>query len=163
MYTYISTKPSEDHRHIWDEFRWGGGGGLAEVSCPNICSIACWKIEWFCPNIAWLFENSVAPPPPPPRPMLVRLWCEDVSMVVTAECDLSLYEDFLHCLLDKTAILPSTVNWLHSFNARIYILSKQYDLLHPSQALSTPHSLTQNHSNCEKNNQYQKYKNLAIS
>ena len=55
------------------------GGGGAEVSCPNIFSIACTKIKWFCPNITWfffarklLFENSrgaAAPPPPPPPPV----------------------------------------------------------------------------------------------
>ena len=36
--------------YIRDEFRSGGGGG-AEVSCPNIFSIACTKIKCFCPNI----------------------------------------------------------------------------------------------------------------
>ena len=34
---------------VRDQFRLGGGG--AEVSCPNILSIACSKIKWFCPNI----------------------------------------------------------------------------------------------------------------
>ena len=27
----------------------------AEVSCPNILSIDCPKIKWFCPNITWFF------------------------------------------------------------------------------------------------------------
>ena len=29
----------------------------AEVSCPNIFSIACPKIKWFCPNITWFFAR----------------------------------------------------------------------------------------------------------
>ena len=33
----------------------------AEFSCPNIFSIACPKIKWFCPNITWF----PLPPPPP--------------------------------------------------------------------------------------------------
>ena len=50
----------------------------AEVSCPHILSIACPKINWFCPNITWFFflpENGYLkisrglqpPAPPPPR------------------------------------------------------------------------------------------------
>ena len=81
-----------------DKFRSrgeGGGGGVAEVSCLNIFSIACSKIKWFariltlirpppppaflglitfCPKMAiWknLGDGTSAPPPPPPR--LVRL------------------------------------------------------------------------------------------
>ena len=47
----------------------------AEVSCPNILSIACPKIKWFCPNITWFFFFAriwlaAAPPPPPPPPPL---------------------------------------------------------------------------------------------
>ena len=54
----------------------------AEVSCPNILSIACPKIKWFCPNITWFFNPNMAiwkilggaaappsPPPPPRTPM----------------------------------------------------------------------------------------------
>ena len=58
----------------------------AEVSCPNILSIACPKIKWFCPNITWFFffcpkmaiwkilggGGGGAAATPPPR--LVRLW-----------------------------------------------------------------------------------------
>ena len=32
--------------------------GADEVSCPNILSIACPKIKWFCPNITWLFARK---------------------------------------------------------------------------------------------------------
>ena len=32
---------------VRDQFRLGG----AEVSCPNISSIACPKIKWVCPNM----------------------------------------------------------------------------------------------------------------
>ena len=48
----------------------------AEVSCPNIFSLACLKIKWFFARI-WLFANSrgggggvaaTSPPPPPPPP-----------------------------------------------------------------------------------------------
>ena len=47
----------------------------AEVSCPNIFSIACPKIKWFCSNITWFFCPNMAiwkiigglqPPQPPP-------------------------------------------------------------------------------------------------
>ena len=47
----------------------------AEVSCPNIFSIACPKIKWFCPNITWFlariwlfekFQGGSSRPPPPP-------------------------------------------------------------------------------------------------
>ena len=41
---YIGMTPSIGVR---DQFRLGG----AEFSCPNIFSIACPKIKWFCPNI----------------------------------------------------------------------------------------------------------------
>ena len=46
----------------------------AEVCCPNIFSIACPNIKWFCPNITgffarkWLLEKilgGLQPPPPP--------------------------------------------------------------------------------------------------
>ena len=57
---------------VRDQFRLGG----PEVSCPNIFSIACPKIKWFCPNITWFFcpnmaiwkipGGAAAPPPPPP-------------------------------------------------------------------------------------------------
>ena len=49
----------------------------AEVSCPNIFSIACPKIQWFCPNITWYFariwlfskfQGGLPPSPPPPPP-----------------------------------------------------------------------------------------------
>ena len=53
----------------------------AEVSCPNIFSIACPKIKWFCPNITWengYLKNSRSPQPPPPRG-LVRLCLESVN------------------------------------------------------------------------------------
>ena len=49
---------------VRDQFRLPGGGGGGEVSCPNILSIACPKIKWFCPNInlfffarKWQFEK----------------------------------------------------------------------------------------------------------
>ena len=51
--------------------------GWAEVSCPNIFSIACHKIKWFCPNITWFFCPNMAISkilggglqPPAPRPL----------------------------------------------------------------------------------------------
>ena len=36
----------------------GGGGWAAEVSCPNIFSVTCQKIKWFCPNITCLLPES---------------------------------------------------------------------------------------------------------
>ena len=52
----------------------------AEVSCPNILSIACLKIKWFCPNITWFLpqngylKNSRGlQPPSPPSPRLACL------------------------------------------------------------------------------------------
>ena len=58
-------------------FVWGGGG--SEVSCPNIFSIGCPKIKWFCPNITcflgpkiaiWKFLGGcTAPQAPSRRPM----------------------------------------------------------------------------------------------
>ena len=58
----------------------------AEVSCPNMLSIACPKIKWFCPNITWFFffcpnmaiwkilgGGGGAAAPQSPRPHLVRL------------------------------------------------------------------------------------------
>ena len=38
-----------EHRRIRDQFRLGG---LIEVSCRNILSIACPKIMCFCPKMA---------------------------------------------------------------------------------------------------------------
>ena len=60
---------------VTDQFRWGGGG-LTEVSCPNVFSNDVFSINQtellFCPNITcFLFENGhfkstgFAPPPPP--------------------------------------------------------------------------------------------------
>ena len=65
---------------VRDQFRLGGGGG-AEVSCPNILSIACPKIKWFCPNITWFFflpeygylKNSRGGGAAAPSPRLLRL------------------------------------------------------------------------------------------
>ena len=66
---------------VRDQFRLGGGGG-ADVSCPNIFSIACPKIKWFarilhdfffCPKIAIQLKNSREDcSPQPPRARLVR-------------------------------------------------------------------------------------------
>ena len=71
---------------VRDQFRWRGGGG-AKVSCPNIFSIACQKIKWFCPNETRLCPKMasykiqggggdckyylVAPTPTPPRTHMV--------------------------------------------------------------------------------------------
>ena len=44
--------------YVWKFVGDSFGGGGAEVSCPNIFSIACPKIMWFCPNITcFLPEN----------------------------------------------------------------------------------------------------------
>ena len=41
---------------VRDKFVFRG----AEVSCPNIFSIACTKIKWICPNITWFFGLKMA-------------------------------------------------------------------------------------------------------
>ena len=91
----------------------------AEVSWPNIFSIACPKIEWFCPNITCFSprklifekfrEGGLQPPPPPPPPGLVRL-CKRVKFS-SAIKDLQmcwLLSEFLQLILLSVS--------LHCFN-----------------------------------------------
>ena len=74
----------------------------AEVSCPNILSIACPKIKWFCPNIThFLPENcyfdisrGLQPPPPPASYAYV---CKECNWVEAKHFANQLSRDWMSC------------------------------------------------------------------
>ena len=80
------------------------GGGGAEVSCPNIFSIAFPKIKWFCPNIAcffaqkWLFEKIIEGCSPQPPASYAY---------ATLKQDMGLYRVFPKCRTVDSSILQS--------------------------------------------------------